>query len=142
MDGLSHFCVMCFADESDGSWGHVTIPESNYCTNCSSGGTLIQIPRGAVESIRRNASWVGKRYYPADEDSISFREREELLKLVQSFPGRSAKALEDESGRWEVSQRSPDRRTTSTWVSAESGDDALRRAKSLTYYSEDQLADS
>ena len=63
-----HFCVVCFASNEDGSWGCTTVPEANFCGNCSSNDCLVAIPFWAVESIRQQASWVGKRYYPCDED--------------------------------------------------------------------------
>jgi len=61
-----HFCTMCFASERNGSWGCTTM--NNYCLNCGAGGTTVEIPEWAIENIRKNASWVGKRYYPCDED--------------------------------------------------------------------------
>jgi hypothetical protein len=71
------FCPGCFATSEDGSANHVC--DENYCYNCGSGGT-VTIPRWAVESIRAQASWVGKRYYPNAEDHIINAE----LKLLRS----------------------------------------------------------
>lgn len=50
--------------------------------NCGSGG-LVPMPEWAVSSIRFQASWVGKRYYPHDEDRISPIKRE----LDRAFGG-------------------------------------------------------
>lgn len=62
---VEKFCPCCFASETSGSWDHVVI--GGYCTNCGNGST-VDLPVWAIEEIRRNASWVGKRYYPCDED--------------------------------------------------------------------------
>lgn len=56
------FCTRCFADYNK-EW-----MQSNHCINCGSGGSLILLHIWAVESIRKNASWVGKRFYPDKED--------------------------------------------------------------------------
>jgi len=60
------FCVQCFASESSGSWVHVVV--GSFCTNCCGNGTTMPLPKAAIESIRQQASWVGKRYYPHAED--------------------------------------------------------------------------
>lgn len=65
------FCPSCFASNENGSWNHVVV--DNLCSNCGSIGT-VKLPRWAVESIRRSASWVGKRYYPSEEDLLNSRE--------------------------------------------------------------------
>lgn len=65
------FCPGCFASTEDGSWGHVVI--GDHCTNCGANGT-VQLPRWAVDSIRRQASWVGSRFYPSQEDRDLHRE--------------------------------------------------------------------
>jgi hypothetical protein len=81
------FCPGCFADEESGSCNHVVV--GDLCTNCGANGT-VSLPRWAIESIRKNASWVGKRYYPSEEDFERAEERADLLELVTEFPGRSA----------------------------------------------------
>ena len=133
---LVAFCALCFADEDSGSWGCVTIPKANYCTNCSAGGSIIQIPEWAVKSIRDQASWVGKRFYPIQEDYDNQAERKALLNLVETFPGRTARLRED--GQWEVTQRKPDGRSVQTWVKANSEVEALRH-NSLPYVPEEAL---
>ena len=134
------FCTRCFASDTDGSWDHVVLDgaaESNYCTNCGGGNTSVKIPRWAVEDIRQNASWVGKRYYPHREDY----EKAEELKLLRSktliFPGRSAEKLED--GKWRVTQVLPKgwgALNTSIYVDAYDEAEALRIAKTQLPYVE------
>lgn len=109
---LTGFCPSCFASSDGGSWG-VGV-EGGHCYNCGAGGA-ITIPRWAVESIRAQASWVGRRYYPGREDHELAEERKALLRLVPSFPGRTATPavrLEDgawvpDPGRWDVRQMLP-----------------------------------
>lgn len=60
------FCCQCFASEASGSWDHVVV--GSFCTNCCGNGTTFPLPKAAIESIRQQASWVGKRYYPHAED--------------------------------------------------------------------------
>lgn len=85
----SLFCVRCFADDKDGgSWSGGVVP--GHCMNCGAGGSVVSIPPWAVKSIRSSASWVGKRYYPSDEDREIREELIALRALVPSFPGRTA----------------------------------------------------
>lgn len=77
---MLEFCPGCFASEENGSWGCTTV--NGHCMNCGSAGT-IQIPRWAVDSIRRSASWVGKRYYPSAEDLDDQRELRYLRSIAQ-----------------------------------------------------------
>lgn len=102
---LREFCALCFADDKSGSWGHVTT--AGFCTNCCANGSTVQIPAWAVRSIREQASWVGKRYYPHAEDRDAYEERKALLELVAEFPGRSAEEYEDRPGEWRVTQILP-----------------------------------
>jgi hypothetical protein len=95
------FCPRCFGSSDSTSWNCPT--ESSYCFNC--GGCPIQIPRWAVESLREQASWVGKRYYPHDEDKQTNLELKNLRVLVKKFPGRSAVR----------SPPLPDEKTTDAW---------------------------
>jgi hypothetical protein len=57
-DEKDFFCTRCFSRT-------VCI---DACHNCGSGGTNIEIPLWAIDSIRENASWLGKRFYPHKED--------------------------------------------------------------------------
>lgn len=78
LDDLLWFCCACFATNEDGSWNHIC--DENYCYNCAH-GIPVQLKRYNVESIRQQASWVGKRYYPNSEDkniAIQLREAREL----------------------------------------------------------------
>lgn len=62
---IKSFCPCCFASSTEGSWNHAVV--AGYCTNCGNGST-VELPEWAIAEIRRNASWVGKRYYPNEED--------------------------------------------------------------------------
>lgn len=80
------FCAQCFADDLGGDSGMSAEP--GFCMNCG-GGDVIKTPRWAIDSIRRNASFVGKRSYPHQEDRERHNERLDLLALVKEFPGRT-----------------------------------------------------
>jgi len=134
-NAIIRFCPGCFADEHGGSWDHVVI--GNHCTNCGATGT-ISIPKWAVESIRKQASWVGRRYYPCDEDHENYAERQALLSTIQTFPGRSAFENPNEPGNWSVTQKLPKNRSVMTTVKADSLDKALRKC-GLRYVSEEDL---
>lgn len=124
---LIGFCALCFADENGGSWGETADPQTMFCSNCCANGSIIMIPEWAVKSIREQASWVGKRYYPNKEDIEHTEEREALLKLVETFPGREAYQLSD--GRWEVNQKLPEG-SVMTWVSSALNPmDAMRKSR-------------
>lgn len=86
------FCPRCFASSEDGSWGDVAIGDG--CMNCGSGGTVV-IPRWAVDSIREQASWVGKRYYPHAEDKEQVRELRYLRSIAPRI-GFKVEAHRDE----------------------------------------------
>lgn len=137
------FCPACFASEENGSWGHVV--ESGYCTNCGNGSTL-SVPRWAVESIREQASWVGKRYYPAEEDKERHAEIETLRGLMTEYPGRSVERDVDEDGEvhFNVKQDRPGGGYSTTMYSARYGvasaEQALERARTqLPFFTHDQL---
>lgn len=100
---MRNFCALCFADDESGSWGHVTTP-GGLCMNCGTRNSTVHIPVWAVRSIREQASWVGKRFYPHTEDRDAYEERKALLELVPSFPGRSAEECEDRPGEWRITQ--------------------------------------
>jgi hypothetical protein len=94
------FCPSCFGSTDNSSWGSEVFPD--YCTNCGH-GPPIKLPRWAVEAIRQNASWVGKRYYPHEEDKERHRELLSLRMKMTSFPGRTAERGADKKG-WAVTQ--------------------------------------
>jgi hypothetical protein len=130
-DAIRQFCPCCFADDIGGSWGVGTV--GGYCMNCGNGST-IAVPAWAVESIREQASWVGKRYYPNDEDKQAREERTALLALVKEFPGRSADESAEEPGHWVVKQLRPNGARTMTYVAASSATEALERARTILPY--------
>lgn len=134
---LRSFCVSCFADDISGSWGHTTVQDR--CFNCGANGGIVSLPEFAVKSIRDQASWIGKRYYPNPEDLEKTAEYRRLMQLVTVFPGRSAVWVKLEDGRecWEVMQKTPTGLVT-TFVSADDRLDAFRRS-GLTYYTAESL---
>jgi len=142
------FCCLCFASEDNSSWGEPLI--EGHCFNCGAGNSTFKLPRCAVESIREQASWVGKRYYPNKEDYEAAEERKRLLACVKKFPGRSIEpAMElDRDGnevrqeyRWRVKQMTPGALWSSTSVTAKTKEEAWEKARlcSLTYYDEESL---
>ena len=122
---LISFCPSCFGSSDDSSWGESVT--DGYCYNCGN-STVITIPRWAVKSIRQQASWVGKRYYPNEEDIERHKELEVLRALALDNPERTvSKTYEPRSFK---TQQPNDRGgTTSTWVKADSMDEARIKAK-------------
>lgn len=133
---LREFCALCFADDKSGSWGHVTTGAC-FCTNCCANGSTIRIPAWAVRSIREQASWVGKRFYPHTEDREAHEERKALHDLVPSFPGREAIPQEDSPGLWQVTQILPVGSVRTT-VRAITGEQAMRQS-GLRYVPQSEL---
>jgi hypothetical protein len=103
------FCVLCFAnDDDDGSWSGGLC--SSHCFNCGAGGSVIQISKFASTEIRKNASWVGRRYYPNQEDKDNYAELTFLRSKMTEFPGRSAEEYTDSrTGElfWRILQELP-----------------------------------
>jgi hypothetical protein len=130
MDEL-YFCPRCFATDEDGSWSHTT--GDGLCSNCGATGPAVQLPRWAVASIREQASWIGKRYYPHQEDHERDVERRALLARVTEFPGRTVEAAVA-PGTWCVSQQLVTARTQTVLVTAESPAAALEAARYLLTY--------
>ncbi len=140
-DKTELFCVKCFASEKSSSWGGQVV--EGHCLNCGAGGTTIQIPTWAVEEIRKNASWVGKRYYPATEDLENQRELKALRERMTEFPGRSARcvgALNETpeeralSPMWEVKQSTGEDSECCVYVRAATEAEALAKAKTQLPY--------
>jgi hypothetical protein len=123
------FCTRCFASEDNSSWGGEVI--QSRCFNCGAGGFVIEIPTWAIESIREQASWVGKRYYPSKEDLEAAQELKKLRATITSFNGRSAKQSSLDSSQWIVTQQLPGNSTTFVVIAASSESDALEKAKTL-----------
>ena len=128
------FCVRCFASSESGSCGGSVV--GDFCTNCCTSGT-VRLPEYMVKSIRDQASWVGKRFYPHEEDIENREERKRLLALVTVFHGRSA--VKNVDGTWRVTQLLPGGRRVETFVSALNAEHALRQASSLPYFSKAAL---
>lgn len=123
------FCPWCFASQDNASW-HGELIEG-ACMNCGVSNGTVKIPRFAVEEIRKQASWVGKRYYPHEEDKELHKERMELMKLVKEFPGRTIEPAGRR--RWEIAQKGPNG-STSVTIDGKTKGEAWERAKeSLTY---------
>lgn len=116
----TYFCPQCFASSADGSWGHVVIGE--HCTNCGNPNTII-VPEWSIKAIRQQASWVGKRYYPHEEDQEHIDERKRFLAMVESFPDRTAAYRET---CWWVTQKLPNGGSISCMV-----DDAHDEASAI-----------
>jgi len=142
------FCCLYFASGDSSSWGEPVM--EGHCFNCGAGGTTFSIPRYAVQSIREQASWVGKRYYPSEEDLENREERKRLLASIENFPGRTVEPAMEldrdgnevrEEGRWNVKQATPGNLWSSTSVTAETEEEAWEKAKlcGLTYYDEESL---
>jgi len=131
------FCPQCFASTEGGSWGTGVIDD--HCYNCGAGGA-IRIPRWAVDSIRAQASWVGRRYYPGPEDSENAVELKNLRSLPTSFPGRTAEKDKEEQYRWWVTQALPGNKSISSSFKATSAEDAIEASRySLPYVPEEDL---
>ena len=98
------FCVCCFATDEGGSWGEGVV--SGHCMNCGAGGSTVRLPRWAVDSIREQASWVGKRYYPHEEDGVLGKEIRALRSAIGKYPGRTVtRVSRDDEDSWEIVQR-------------------------------------
>lgn len=130
------FCPTCFATSEDGSWGG-RVEANGYCTNCGGGVPVGSqgMPSWMVKAIRKSASWVGKRYYPHEEDTRLARERRELLALVPFFPGRTARLYDPSTGQWCVDQWSDTGSVHSVFVPASSAAEAIEASRySLPYF--------
>lgn len=131
------FCPVCFASSEGGSWGVGVI--GDHCMNCGAGGT-VRIPRWAVDSIRAQASWVGRRYYPGPEDRERAAELKALRALPTSFPGRRAVKDKNEQYRWWVTQDLPGNKNVSSSFKATSAEDAMEASRySLPYVPAEDL---
>lgn len=121
------FCPQCFACERSGSCDHVVV--GGHCTNCGNTATVM-LPAWAVDSVRKNASWVGKRFYPCQEDLDRAEELSDLYAIVEEFPGRTATRCVDSTNHYTVTQMLPGgngRRVINTSIGA-SPQEAMRRS--------------
>lgn len=127
---LLNFCARCFASDDGGSWGVGTI--DGHCFNCGAGWTgEIKLPRWAIESIRAQASWVGRRYYPGQEDKENHAELRALRSLPKTFPGRTAELRTDkEKGEfWWVTQSLGEGKTVSQSARGSSAEEAIENTR-------------
>lgn len=122
---LISFCPSCLGSSDDSSWGELVT--EGYCCNCGNASTIM-IPRWAVKSIREQASWVGKRYYPHEEDVKTRAELEALRALAPDDPERTVTPDEDTPGRFDVRQPT-ERGHISTGVRAGCLEEARLKAK-------------
>lgn len=142
MDELTAFCPQCFATSEDGSWGQTSEYidyKNNYCSNCGLNGAIIQISKWAASEIRKSASWVGKRYYPDQEDKDIKRELFLLRSMTKDFPGRKVEGPDMDNFYTIIQEQSSGRKL---FISGkfQSKDEAFEWAKTrLPYYTEEQL---
>lgn len=137
------FCVCCFGSEEDASWGGDVFRD--YCTNCGSGGSSVSLTRAAIESIRRQASWVGKRFYPHKEDKEREEELQDLREHASESAGREVEWVpprDDLPGHYWVKQDTGEGSSTCKVVyKAASFPDALEQARAaLPWFSPERLA--
>jgi hypothetical protein len=120
------FCVKCFADDRSSSLSGSGSIVNDHCLNCGSGGTIASLQVWAVDSIREQASWVGKRYYPNDEDRQLNEELRALRREIGNYPGRSAEPSST-PGQWDLIQVLENGSTRRTSIVADSAEDALKK---------------
>jgi|GEM_PF-5878246 len=107
------FCSACFATNENGSWGangwsvqEVEERGQNcYCINCAGHGEILIMSRGAASQIRRSSSWVGKRYYPCNEDllhSLIVNDSKGSYRVQWQFK-EGVKTLPEGIRPWEIS---------------------------------------
>jgi len=131
-EDLIWFCVRCFASSESGSWGGAC--DGDFCSNCC-GSETFQLPKWAVESIRQQASWIGKRYYPHKEDVEQHEELRALRALVGPNPHDEARRYVW-SGEWSVTRKYKDgqERTVCGLGKAKTEQEARERANLLLPY--------
>lgn len=146
LEDILAFCPRCFASSEDGSWGGGpdVMNGQSLCSNCGANGSHVMIPRWAVNAIREQASWVGKRYYPHDEDYEHAAEIKALRDLVTVYPGRSAEKIKsdhpDDIDQWWVHQDIPGDKRIAVSVKARSAGEAMKKARlDLPYISKEAL---
>lgn len=121
------FCISCLCPDHNN--------DSYSCLNCGSCGSLIKLRRWQIDEICRNASWVGKRRYPTDEDIELAAEIKELRQLAAHFlgnqlPGRKAIPPSEGMDSWMVSQ-DHNNKLRCVFVNATDENDALKKAVPL-----------
>jgi hypothetical protein len=139
------FCVRCFASESAGSMGGTISPtdkQGALCGNCGAINAAVPLSPKAIESIREQASWVGKRFYPHGEDIDARAERKRLLKQVMTYAGRTAVLAPEHVHKdvtWFVSQRIGPNASVSVYVQADTAFTAMATDR-LPFFDIDTVA--
>lgn len=133
LNRVVYFCSKCFADSDGGSWGEPA--EYSNCYNCNTssfGHGITSLPKYIVENIRKNASWVGKRYYAHEEDYRINEELKTLRDKVGIFPGRHV--IKEGEHEYLVIQQLSLNSHQMMFVKAADEKDALERSKSSLPY--------
>lgn len=120
------FCVKCFASSRDSSWGGELLKE--LCCNCGCAGSAIELEEWQIQSIREQASWVGKRFYPHEEDADQAAELRYARARLPIPKDRYARLCIDETSRYWVTQPNA-KGGTSVIVEASSGPEALEKSR-------------
>lgn len=134
-DPVVLFCPRCLADERGGSWGGGPEGGGAWCSNCGAGPAVV-LPAWAVDSVRQQASWVGKRYYPNAEDrelALELRALRVLACELRPPAGRTVEKTETEGG-YEVKQETGSGRWTMVYLDAVDDESALAAAAPLLPY--------
>ncbi len=121
------FCVCCFASEKDASWGGEVF--KGHCCNCGSSGSPIELEEWQIKSIREQASWVGKRYYPHKEDIEINRELKYARETLPIPLNRIVEPCKFCEG-FNVTQMTQDG-NISTIIKASSAKEALEKSRSI-----------
>jgi len=135
---MTMFCARCFADDRGGSWGEGVA--NGHCFNCGA-GSAVSVPIWAVDSIREQASWVGRRYYPSAEDKALGAELRYLRMAMPTPDGRVVERPYREThmgeqapaDEWSVKQMESGG-WHSTTVRASTAEEALRAAAAVLPY--------
>jgi hypothetical protein len=121
------FCVCCFASEKDASWGGEVIKD--HCFNCGASGSPVELEEWQIKSIRQQASWVGKRYYPHEEDNEIHLELKYAREKLPLPKDRTARLVSDSKEDYWVSQPLKNGSNISVTVKARSEEEALQKSK-------------
>lgn len=122
------FCPCCFASSDGGSWTVGEAVVDYLCSNCGASGPNLKIPRWSVDSIRRQASWVGKRYYAHEEDKATYEELQDLRATIKEFPGRYVERTANDEC-YMISQDLPSGSRISTFTEASTPEKAMEEVK-------------
>lgn len=133
------FCCSCFAADHDGGSFGAGV-SADYCFNCGA-GPCFPLPLWAIEEVRRNASFVGRLYYPSEQDREREAELKALRETIKEHPGRTVHRWVDDrfdgAAYWVIEQQTSARSRTSIMVAVEKAPteaDALEWARSRLPY--------